>query len=515
MPSTRVLWLCLSIMTLPLGLAAVRAEGQLSASIGNEDVDVSESPPVISRHTGTFHGRSLAYTATAGRMAIPGPDGSIDAQMFFVAYTLDGASPDTRPVTFLSNGGPGAATSWLHLGGIGPRKIRLRDDGSTLPSPPRVVANPDSILDRTDLVFIDATGTGFSRASSEAAKVRLFDKHGDLESYAKFIEQYLARNKRWGSPLFLFGESYGGMRMAGLTDVLIRRGIPLKGIMLLSADIDEQVLEPGPLNDLPYQLLIPSFATVAAYHGLIDPGLARDGETLRRDAQAWASTEYGPALAKGNRLDAKERAAIVAGLARYTGLSERIIETENLRVTTQTFMKYLMKQPGIVVGRVDGRIAGPAPSDRVEEPWYDPAMGSMTPAFTSATNQYLTSELHYPSSIPYRMYSREVASRFTLGPAAMYAGEGYPQALTALQSTAVKDADFKILTMAGIYDIACPYWAIEYSLDHMVLPASYRDSITSVRLDGGHMAYTDQRALREIGASVTSFIDRGMAGVTK
>lgn len=492
-------------------LRAAESGSALSVA-ANDDLNVADTPLVTTQHTGLFHGRQIHYTATAGRLPVHGPDGSVDAQLFFVAYTLNGANPQNRALTFLVNGGPGSATAWLHMG-IGPKKILLNEDGSTPPSPTRLVANPDCILDRTDLIFVDAAGTGFSRAASDAAKGRLFAKAGDLNAYAEFVQQYLTTNSRWSSPLFLFGESYGGMRMAGLTDVLIRRGVPLKGAILLSADIDDQVLIPSAINDLPYQLILPSYATIAAFHGRLDPALAKDGDALRREARNWALDEYGPALAKGNQLSDAERQKVVAGLVRFTGLSPEVIESENLRITVPTFMLRLLQQPGMTVGRVDGRLSGPQVMDRVEEPWYDPAMGSLTPAFAAAASQYLSDDLHYTAAFPYRMYSQDVAAHFDMAPAARYGAEGYPSALGALQSTVVKNPDFKVLTLNGLYDLACPYWSTEYSLDHMAMPLSYRSHMTSVRLHGGHMAYDDKRGASEISASVVDFIDRGLSGV--
>jgi carboxypeptidase C (cathepsin A) len=484
------------------------AEPSGSAAGTSDDLNVAELAASVTHHSGIFHSHKITYTATAGRVPIRAADGSVDAQMFYVAYTMDSAKAAERPLVFLSNGGPGAATAWMHLGGIGPAKIKLNTDGSTPPLPVRVIPNPESILDRADLVFIDAPGTGYSRVASEAAKVRLFAKAGDLAAFADFIHQYLGTNNRWASPVYLFGESYGGMRMAGLTDVLIRRGIPLKGAILLSSLIDDQVVTPSAINDLPYQLLLPSYASVAAFHGRTAPDAPKDGDALRQEAATWALQEYGPALAKGNRLSEEERKRIAMGLARFTGLSLETIESENLRVNVPSFMQHLLQQPGIVVGRVDGRASGPAPSNRVEEPFYDPAMGSLTPAFSSATSQYLIDELHYSAPLAYRMYSQDVASRFALAPAAQYGEEGYPQALPALQSTLVKNADFRVLTLNGLYDLATPYWNIEYSLDHMALPASYREHATSVRLHGGHMAYADARGLSELSTSVSEFIAR-------
>lgn len=501
-----VLLSCLLVAFQLLPTAAVAASAEpppTEARKVSDDVDVGDYPDTTVRRVATFHGRKVAYTATSGRIAIKGPDGTVDAQMFYVAYTKDGATPGSRPVTFLVNGGPGAATAWLHLGGVGPRKIVLNPDGSVPAPPARLADNPESPLDRTDLVFIDAPGTGFSRLSGDSAKTRLLNKEGDLQAFATFVQSYLRANNRFSSPLYLWGESYGSFRMAGLSDTLVRQGVPVKGIILLSSALDFGVLQPSLTNDLPYLLLVPSYASIAAHHGLLEGG-ARDDDRLREEATAWAMDVYGPALARGNRLSAEERSKIVAGLVRFTGLDARVIEQNNLRIDVPEFMKQLNARRGVITGRTDGRMVGPPPQGNVEEPFYDPAMGALTPAFASAASQYILDELGSIYPLAYRMYSRDVATRFDLK-----SGRGYAETLGALQSTVVKDSNFRVLSMMGVYDLATPYLSMEYSLEHMPLPADYRRHITHVRLPGGHMAYDDAAALRMMNDAVVRFIDAG------
>jgi carboxypeptidase C (cathepsin A) len=382
----------------------------------------------------------------------------------------------------------------------------MNDDGSTPPPPARITDNPDCALDAADLVFIDAIGTGYSRAANEDAKRRFFDREGDLESYVAFILQYMQRNARFGSPIYFFGESYGGMRVAALADLLVRRGVPSSGVVILSSALDFHLLSGGLTNPLPYVLALPSFATIAAHHGRLDASLGRDGDSLRGEVERWAETVYLPALLKGRRVSATERARIVAGLIRYTGLPEPVIRAENLRIEVPTFMKYLLTDRGLVVGRTDGRIAGAPVHDRVEEPYYDPAMGAMTPAFSSATQQLFTGALRVPLDIPYRMYSRDVASRFLLGPAPIYGRDGYPQSLTALQAAAVKNPAFRILSLQGLYDLAAPYWSTEFGLDQLLVSESFDAQVTQVRLTGGHMSYAEAGARKRIGELLTNFV---------
>jgi len=506
-------WISPALVTCALlaSASAVTAQDKPApGAVAGEDGDISVTADVTTHHAGVFHGQKVRYTATAGRLPIKGPSGAVDSQMFYVAYTRDGAAPGSRPITFLTNGGPGAATAWLHLGGIGPRKIALNPDGSTPPSPARLIDNPDSPLDRTDLVFIDAPGTGFSRIADEGAKNRLLTKDGDLGAFATFIQNYLRQNQRFGSALYLFGESYGAFRVAGLSDVLVRRGVPLKGVVLLSSALNFGTLDADMANDLPYVLALPSYAAVQAFHHKLDPALT-GGDALRAEVEKWTLDVYQPALSKGSSLPSEERQRVIAGLVRYTALPAQVIDTLNLRIDVQAFMKYANVDAG-TTGRVDGRMTGPAPAGRVEEPFYDPAMGSLTPAFAAATSQYLFNELKVDIALPYRMYSRDVAERFEIMPATRgYGTDGYPSTLDALQSTVVKNKDFRVLSIQGLYDLATPYFSMRYSLDHMALPPDYRQNVRSLVVPAGHMAYADSTALRQMNDAVARFIDDGQA----
>lgn len=274
----------------------------------DEDGDVSDDTPVVTRHIGVFHGKKISYSATAGRLPITGPDGSVDAQLFYVAYTMDGAktgqSPDHFPCQWRSGCGDGLVAPWRY------RPSQDRDERRRFDA--TVIDNPDSPLDRTDLIFIDGPGTGFSRLSGDAAKGRLLTKQGDLDAFASFIQGYLRQYSRFGSPLYLFGESYRAFRMAGLTDAPVRRRVPLKGAILLSSAIDFTTLTPTLTNDLPYVLDIPSYASVSAFHHLLDPSFT-NADAARAEAEKWAIEVYAPALAKGSALAPEERAIVVRG----------------------------------------------------------------------------------------------------------------------------------------------------------------------------------------------------------
>src|SRR5713226_9980217 len=325
----------------------------------DEHYDVTEIPPVVTHHQIAVNGKTLSYTATAGRLPIKRGDGKIEAEMFFVAYTLDGQDAGKRPLTFAFNGGPGSATIWLHMGALGPRHVVMQPDGFMPPAPYHIADNPSTLLDKSDVVFVDAMSTGFSRdANAELSKKSLGVK-GDIEAFSEFIRLYLTRYERWSSPLFLFGESYGTTRAAGIAGNLADQGISFNGITLLSTALSFQTLEDTKSNDQPYILLIPSFTMIAGYHKKLAPDLAQDMSKARQESVQWASTEYTQALAKGDGLAGDERQRVIDQMARYTGLSKEVIDQANLRIDVPKFTHYLLLDQKLRVGRLDGRFTGP------------------------------------------------------------------------------------------------------------------------------------------------------------
>src|ERR1700692_3662547 len=287
-----------------------------------EHYDMTEVAPVVTHHQISVNGKALKYSAAAGRLPIKRGDGKIEAEMFFVAYTLDGQEASKRPLTFAFNGGPGSASIWLHMGALGPRRVVLNPDGFLPPAPYRIEDNPYTLLDKSDLVLVDAIGTGFSRAETTEVAKKFWGVKGDIDAFSEFIRLYITRYERWSSPLFLLGESYGTTRSAGIAGYLADRGISFNGITLLSTVLNFETLEDNPTNDQPYIFLIPSFSMIAAYHHELAPDLAQDMNKARQEAEQWASGEYAQALAKGDSLAPQERQKIIDKMARYTGLSK-------------------------------------------------------------------------------------------------------------------------------------------------------------------------------------------------
>src|SRR5262249_44754400 len=326
--------------------------------------------------------------------------GETEAHIFFVAYTADNAgSKSERPLMFSFNGGPGSGSLWLHMGALGPRRVRMLDNGEMPPPPYQLVENEYTWLDQTDLVFIDPVGTGFSRAAKPELGSKFFGLRGDIESVGEFIRLYLTRYERW-SPLFLVGESYGTTRASGLSGYLIEHGIAFNGIILISSILNFQTTDFAPGNDLPYILFLPSYASAAWYHKKLGPDL-QDFSKLHSEVEQWAAGGYADALAKGDRLTAQERQDVIDHLARYTGLSKTYIDESNLRIDEPRFTKELLRDQRKTIGRLDSRFTGTSRSAVAERAEFDPSMSAIRPPYTAMFNQYVRSELGYKSDLEY------------------------------------------------------------------------------------------------------------------
>jgi carboxypeptidase C (cathepsin A) len=470
--------------------------------------EVPEQPPVVTHHEMRVGGKTLRYTATTGMMPLKNTDtGEIEAHIFYIAYTLDGQSPEHRPLTFSFNGGPGSASVWLHLGAIGPKRVPMQPDGMMPPPPFRLIENEYTWLDQTDLVFIDPVGTGYSRAVKRDQTKKFLGLRGDIESVGEFIRLYLGRSERWSSPLFMVGESYGTTRAAGLSGYLVERGIAFNGIMLISSILNFQTTEFTPGNDLPYILFLPSYASAAWYHKKLSPDF-HDLSKLHSEVEQWAAGPYAEALAKGDRLTVQERQDAIDHLARYTGLSKSYIDLSNLRVDEPRFTKELLRDQRKTIGRLDSRFTGTSRSSVAESAEFDPSMSAIRPPYTAMFNQYVRTELGYKTDLEY--YILGGGFRFDEWDWGVQRG-GFPDTAQSLKDAFDKNPFMKLFVGSGYYDLATPYFATRYTLNHMALDPAQHARISLGYYGAGHMMYIQDSSLGELKKDVSTF----MAGAFK
>ena len=496
--------------------AQAAERGAAAAAGGALRWDMAEVPPVQTPHQITVDGKTLRYTATAGRLPIKDAAGKIEAEMFFVAYTLDGAEPGRRPVTFAFNGGPGSASFWLHMGALGPRKVVMQAEGWMPAAPYRLVDNVSTPLDKTDLVLVDAIGTGFSRPADLETGRKFWGLQGDIEAFGEFIRLYITRNERWSSPLYLLGESYGTTRAAGVAGYLADKGINFNGITLLSMVLNFESLSFAANNDVPYPLIVPTYTMIAAFHHKLPAELAKDVNRTRQEVSQWAMTDYWQALNKGEAMTAQERAAVLDKLARYTGLPKQIVDLANLRIDVRTFTAWLLADQKLRVGRLDGRYSSPAPSGFMESNPFDPSSAATQGPFTAVLNDYVGRELKYKTDLPYYTSARDLGAGFSWSWEATPSGAGrrgegpsmgYADTATALRSAMMKDPYLKVLVMQGYYDLATPFLAAKYTMDHMNLTPQLRENVSYATYEAGHMVYLQQKSLEKMHKDVTAFID--------
>ncbi len=463
--------------------------------------------PIVTKHEITLAGKPLKYTATTGYLPIKDDKGEAEAHIFFIAYTKDdGGDRSKRPLTFSFNGGPGSASVWLHLGAIGPKRVAF-PDGGEFPVPPfKLVDNESTWLDETDLVFIDPVGTGYSRAVKPELNRKFHGLVGDLESVGEFIRLYLTRSERWGSPMFIVGESYGTTRAAGLSDRLLRKGIAASGIILISSVLNFQTLDPAKGNDLPYILFLPTFTATAWYHKKLPPDLQSDRRATLLEAAKWAEGEYATALMQGDRLTPERRKEVARQLARYTGLDPVYVERSNLRIDDTRFRKELLRDRGRTVGRLDSRFLGLDEIGVTDRPEDDPSMSAIRPAYTSTFNQYVREELGFATDTTYYILGEGVGP-WDWGPT----GRGQADTSDALRDALSKNPYLKVLVASGYYDMATPFQATEYTLAHMGLDPSMKANFKVEEYESGHMMYIHGPSLIKLKTDVAAFLRATLA----
>jgi carboxypeptidase C (cathepsin A) len=461
--------------------------------------DIDETP-IVTHHSVNVQGKVLNYTATVAQMPLKSASGETEAHIFYMAYTLDGVSDSTkRPLTFSFNGGPGSASLWVHMGGFGPRSPKLLPGGGMPPPPYQMKDNQDTWLDLTDLVFIDPVGTGYSRAKTIEVARRMNGVQGDIQSVGEFIRMYLSRNNRELSPLFIAGESYGTFRTAGLAGYLIGRGIAFNGIVLIGTTLNLETIW-SRSDDLVYELELPTYAADAWYHKKVAPDLQRkDLKSFLKEVEGFALGDYSAALSKGDQLAAAERKATIDKLIRYTGLDARYLDETNLRWDVSHFTRQLLRDQHLTIGRYDGRLAGPSSLNVGETSEFDPSSTEITPPFTAVFTKYVRDELGYKTDMYY--YPSGGIQPWDYG-----TQNGFGDTTSLLRDAMVKNRYMKVMVAAGYFDLATPYFAVEYTFNHMGLHPEMHKNITWDFYQAGHMLYIDSDSHSKLKHDFTEFL---------
>lgn len=480
-----------------------------------KEVSDAKDEIVVTKHAIILGGKEVPYTVTCGRIVLKeeteknGTSGGESegekpkASIFFVAYSRDDVKDKTlRPLTFSFNGGPGSSSVWLHLGLLGPRRVLLDEEGIPLPPPYRLVDNEYTLLEQTDLVFIDPVSTGYSRAAIGETAKQFHGFQKDIESIGDFVRLYTTRYKRWTSPKFLIGESYGTTRAAGLSGYLQSQGYYLNGIMLISTALNFQTLDFDPGNDLPYLLFLPTYAATAWYHHQLPTDLQEQPlQEVLREVERFVVEEYSISLLKGSALSPAEKQAIANKLARYTGISSDFILRADLRISIFRFTKELLRHERRSIGRLDTRFKG-IDRDSVGERFeHDPSMSAIMGPYTATLYDYVRSDLRYESDLPYEILTPRVR------PWSYAEFEGqYVSVAETLRKAISVNPHLKVYVANGFFDLATPYFATDYVFHHLGLDPSLLENLRTGYYEAGHMMYIHIPSLAKLKSDLVDFI---------
>ena len=549
--SSGALLACLLALAVPAARAAAPPAASTPASVDTaamveaDRVDAGRFQPFRAEsHASTgavvIGGQTIAYQAVAGTLVVhpkgwddmpkdpkapetpagsdpEGRNASAEASMFYVAYFKSGGGP--RPLTFLFNGGPGSATMWLHVGAFGPKRVATATDAHVPAAPYALVPNGMSLLDVSDLVFIDAPGTGFSRIAGRDAEKAFYGVDQDAYAFAEFISQFLTRYGRWNSPKYLFGESYGTPRAAVLVNQLESdRSIDFNGVILLSQILNFDLSPDRPTGnpgiDTPYQTVLPTYAATAWYHHRL-PAEHKDLAPLLAEVERFAMGEYAAALAAGASLKPAERARVAEQLHQYTGLPVDYILKADLRIDSGEFRQALQVDDGLATGRLDSRFSGPTLDPLNQRAEYDPQSAAISSAYVSLFNDYVRKELHYgdgkafkPSIGTFRTWNFQHQQPGAGQPASARQGSNV---MPDLANAMKLNPTLKVQTHAGYFDLATPFFQAVYEMQHLPLPAALQANIEYQFYDSGHMVYAKEASLRQLHDSVAAFIHRTAA----
>jgi carboxypeptidase C (cathepsin A) len=507
--------LCIQLLIGPAAAQEAATESAQPAAQGEKNEDGKDSAGerlLVTRHTIGIGGVGIEYEATTGYLELKDDSGKHKADIFFTAYVKDTDWADTgRPITFAFNGGPGAASVWLHLGALGPKSVRVEEDGKLLPAPHGLIDNPNTWLPFTDLVFIDPVGTGLSRAASGEDPKQFWSVQGDVESVGEFIRLYCTKYNRWLSPKFIAGESYGATRAAALSSYLQDKfSLLLNGVVLISPVLNFQTISFDPGNDLPYVVYLPAYTATAWYYGKLAPELQKDFASTLAAAEQFAVSEYNAALAKGAGLAPAERSEIVEKLSYFTGLSTDFIDKVDLRIDQMAFSKELLRDARRAVARLDSRFQGIDADVVGRAPEYDPSLFTTAGAYGTAMRAYLRTELQFESDLDYEVLNSEVTGAWNWQSAVR--GQGYVYVADNLRNAMTKNSYLKVFVGNGYYDLGTPYFATWYTVTHLGLDPGLAGNVTVSFYPAGHQMYMHRPSHEKMSTEVAEFYRDAPAG---
>lgn len=461
-----------------------------------------EEKVVTTEHTAKIGDKSIRYRATTGNSFVFNNKHEKIGSIFYTAYTQKGVKAKDRPITFAYNGGPGSSSVWLHIGILGPKRVPMDKEGFPLPPPYQVIDNPDSILDQTDLVFIDPVGTGYSRAHDKGENKDFHGVWEDVRTVSEFIRLYLTRNKRWASPKYLIGESYGTTRSAGIAYHMgQRQGVYFNGVMLISSVLNFQLDDFGNnMNILPPTTMLPSYTAASWYHKKLSGGLQANLEKAIEEAKTFALNDYALALLQGTNLSSAKRDKIAARLAELTGLDKKFILENNLRISLNDYLHNVLRDEGKTIGRLDGRFVTPE-LDAMTKGYRDPSYMAIHGPYTGALMDYFSSDLNYQSDLPYYILGGGVGKwnfdEFRKDNMDISGKLGHAM---------LRNPDMKIFVASGYYDFATPFFATDFTFSQMDIPKKIKDNVTTAYYESGHMMYIREEDLTQLSLDLRDFI---------
>ncbi|MBU6470256.1 MAG: peptidase S10 [Gammaproteobacteria bacterium] len=501
---------CLPMLALLLTASAFAADapGAATAKAPAATAPVPKETKSVTQGSVTINGQAIKYTATAGTLILRDAKNEPTASMFYVAYTRDGADAKTRPLTFVYNGGPGSSSIWLEMGAFGPVRVEVSDAQATPPPPYGIVPNQYSLLDKSDLVFIDMVGSGYSRLVGKGEGKDFWGVDQDVASFGQFIQRYITANNRWNSPKYLLGESYGTTRSANLADWLQQNGVALNGVVLQSTILNYGDTMPG--TDLEYITYLPSYAAIAWYHNKL-PNKPAELAPFLEQVRAFARGEYADALFQGSKLPQSEYNDVLAKLVQYTGLSAQFLKNANLKVSPTQFRAELLRDEDRILGRYDARYEGINSDNAQAFPEYDPSDTGIGPAYTAAWNWYVKNRLRYETTETYRVTGYNIIGpwdwKHPLPGRRSFFTPPLPDVAANLGDAMRKNPHLKVFSANGYYDLATPFFKTEFDLDQLDLPPAIYKNIQFYYYPSGHMLYLHVPTLAKYKADLAKWYD--------